>query len=143
MHTQAAQELILYPKVNYSDACLFGGIKLYLYHIIFTHVTKYFVLLMHAAPNNFMVATTSTSITLTWSPPAQGTVQSYKLTITGGEGSQTATVSPPSTTRMFSSLTPFTQYGVTITAVDSMGRQGDFIIVTVTTNRAGSYCVYL
>ena len=56
-----------------------------------------------------------------------------------------ATVSPPSTTRMFSNLTPFTQYRVTITAVDSMGRQGDFIIITVTTNRAGSYlqCVYI
>ena len=84
-------------------------------------------------------STTSTSITLSWSPPAQGTVQSYKLTITGGGGP--ATVSPPSTTHMFSSLTPFTQYMVTIAAVDSMGREGDSTTITVTTDRAGIYYV--
>jgi chitodextrinase len=66
-----------------------------------------------ASPRNFMVtSTTSTSITLSWDLPTQGTVQSYKLTITGGGGP--ATVSPPSTTHMFSSLTPGTQYMVTI-----------------------------
>jgi netrin-G3 ligand len=88
-----------------------------------------------AAPDNFMgTSTTSTSITLSWSPPTQGTVQSYKLTITGGGGP--ATVSPPNTTRMFSSLTPFTEYMVTIVAVDSMGRQGDSSTITVTTDMA-------
>ena len=96
----------------------------------------------HAGPSNFMVtSTTSTAITLSWSPPTQGTVQSYKLTITGGGGSQLATVSPPSTTHMFSSLTPFTQYMVTIAAVDSMGRQGDSSTITVTTNTAGIYYI--
>ena len=50
-----------------------------------------------------------------------------------------ATVSPPSTTHMFSSLTPFTQYMVTIAAVDSMGREGDSSTIPVTTNLEGIY----
>ena len=93
---------------------------------------------MPQGPRNFMVTTTtSTSITLSWSPPAQGTVQSYKLTITGGGGP--TTVTPPDTTHMFSSLTSGTQYMVTIVAVDSMDREGDSSTITVTTNLAGMY----
>ena len=91
-----------------------------------------------SGPTNFMVTSTmSASIALSWSPPARGTVQSYKLTITGGGGQ--ATVSPPSTTHMFSSLTPFTQYMITIAAVDTMGREGDSTTTTVTTILAGVY----
>ena len=48
-----------------------------------------------------------------------------------------ATVSPPSTTHMFSSLTSFTQYMVTIVAVDSLGREGESSTTTVTTKTAG------
>ena len=48
-----------------------------------------------------------------------------------------ATVLPPNTTHMFSSLTPFTQYMVTIAAVDPMDRQGESSTITVTTNIAG------
>ena len=54
-----------------------------------------------------------------------------------------ATVSPSGATHMFSGLTSFTQYIVTIVAVDSMGREGDSSTITVTTDRAGTHCTYL
>ena len=48
-------------------------------------------------------------------------------------------MSPPSTTHMFSNLTPGTQYMVTIVAVDSMGREGDSTTITVTTDTASMH----
>ena len=54
-----------------------------------------------------------------------------------------ATVSPSSASHMFSGLTSFTQYIVTIVAVDSMGREGDSSTITVTTDRAGTHSTYL
>ena len=88
-----------------------------------------------------VTSTMNTSITLSWSPPAQGTVQSYKLTITEGGGP--VTVFPPSTTHMFSSLTPFTEYMVTIAAVDSMDREGESTTATVTTDNTGIYHILM
>ena len=50
-----------------------------------------------------------------------------------------ATVFPPSATHMFTGLASFTEYMVTIAAVDSMSREGESSTITVTTNRAGVY----
>ena len=81
--------------------------------------------------------TNSTSVQLTWSPVTPGSVQSYRLTITGGGTQQTATVPVPGTAHVFSGLTPFTVYTVTIAAVDTMNREGVMATRTVTTAKSG------
>ena len=115
--------------------------------IVFKYNTVFFSLYfitsvcLTLGPRNFTVTSiTSTSITLHWSPPSHGIVQSYRLTITGGGGP--TTVPSTSTTHIFSSLAPFTQYMVTIAAVDSMGREGESTTATVTTILAGIYLIY-
>ena len=81
--------------------------------------------------------TNSTSVQLTWSPVTPGSVQSYRLTITGGGTQQTATVLVPGRDHVFSGLTPFTEYTVTIAAVDTMNREGVMTTRTVTTAKSG------
>ena len=59
------------------------------------------------------------------------------LTITGGGTQQTATVLVPGRDHVFSGLTPFTEYTVTIAAVDTMNREGVMTTRTVTTDKSG------
>ena len=79
----------------------------------------------------------STTVQLTWSSVPPGSVQSYRLTITGGGTQQKATVLAPGTAHVFSNLTAVTEYTVTIAAVDNMDREGVMTTRTVTTAKSG------
>ena len=84
-----------------------------------------------------MLSANSTSVQLTWSPVTPGSVQSYRLNITGGGTPQTATVLIRGTAHVFSNLTAVTEYTVTIAAVDNMNREGVMTTRTVTTAKSG------
>ena len=92
---------------------------------------------IYTAPVFGTPSANSTSVQLSWSPVTPGLVQSYRLTITGGGTQQTATVPVPGTVHVFTVLTPFTEYTVTIAAVDTMNREGVMTTRTVTTAKSG------
>ena len=93
------------------------------------------------APQNFMItADSSTSLSMTWDPPAvqhrNGIITAYTINITSNGWSITQTVSLGTSFRL-ESLRPFVSYTCSIAAQTSVG-QGPFsTTVTATTPEDG------
>ena len=94
-------------------------------------------------PENLTVeATTSESITLSWSPPdmqsQNGIIMGYLINVTEIETGETFQVSSATTNLVIQSLRPFTTY-VCVIAAETSGGTGPFSIsLTVQTNESGT-----
>ena len=99
-------------------------------------------------PENLMVeATTSESITLSWSPPdmqsRNGIITGYLINVTEIETGETFQVSSATTNLVIQSLRPFTTYVCVIAAETSAGTGPFSISLTVRTNEAGRlHCLH-
>ena len=98
-----------------------------------------------AAPVVSITAVTATSITITWQPlpPCEqnGVITSYTILITKeGLSFDERTVMANVTSMMFTSLSPFTTYGVQLAASTMIGRGNFSSLVTIRTNESGTHC---
>ena len=94
-------------------------------------------------PVNLTVeATTSESITLSWSPPElqsqNGNITGYLINVTEIGTRETFQVSSATTNLVIQSLRPFTTYVCVIAAETSAGTGPFSISLTVQTNEAGT-----
>lgn len=85
-----------------------------------------------SAPQNLTVATTSTSITVTWDTPAYvgSGIERYQLT--AQPGGTTCTVAPPTMTCTFNTLNPATTYSFAATATNAWGTSGPSSLTATT-----------
>ena len=97
------------------------------------------------SPVNITVeATTSDSVTLSWSPPDvqshNGVITGYLINVTAIATGETFQVSSTTTNLVIQQLRPFSTYLCAITAENSIGTGPYSISVPIQTNEAGMLC---
>ncbi len=96
--------------------------------------------LVAGAPSNLTVESiTSSSVSVTWEEPAQvnGILREYRVRVLTGSDLASSGIVPGNVTRFeATSLQPFTDYRLEVTAVNGVG-PGEIAVTNTTTSEAG------